>query len=137
MVDNSGGTAVIDTSDLVSPQSVASAVGERTVESTYTADQVMKIMAAALAGKVSGAGSGVETFVGLDDATDRIVSTVDNDGNSDNENGGCLGDKSGGGTSHASPTVAGLSALVLQYFNDGFTPEGARRRSTPSSPRVR
>ena len=81
VIDNSGGTAVIDTTDLVSPQSVASAVGERTVESTYTADQVMKIMAAALAGKVSGAGSGVETFVGLDDATDRIVSTVDNDGN--------------------------------------------------------
>ncbi len=81
VIDNSGGTAVVDTTDLVSPQSVATAVGERTVESTYTADQVMKIMAAALAGKVSGAGSGVETFVGLDDATDRIVSTVDNDGN--------------------------------------------------------
>ena len=81
VIDNSGGTAVIDTTDLVSPQSVASAVGDRTVESTYTSDQVMKIMASALAGKVSGAGSGTETFKGLDGSTDRIVSTVDSSGN--------------------------------------------------------
>jgi hypothetical protein len=60
---------------------IAAAVGGRTVESTYTADEVIKIMASALAGKVSGAGSGVETFKGLDGTTDRIVSTVDSSGN--------------------------------------------------------
>ena len=38
-------------------------------------------MASALAGKVSGAGSGIETFKGLDGATNRIVSTVDVNGN--------------------------------------------------------
>lgn len=81
VVDNSGGTAVIDTTDLVSPRSVATAIWEEPLETTYTAEQVMKIMASALAGKVSGAGSGTETFKGLDGSTDRIVSTVDSSGN--------------------------------------------------------
>ncbi len=53
------------------------------------------------------------------------VTSVNNDGNSDNVNGGCIADKTSNGTSYASPTVAGLSALVLQYFNDGFYPGGA------------
>jgi hypothetical protein len=81
VIDNSGGTAVIDTTDLVSPQSVATEVWVEPIESTYTAEEVMKIMASALAGKVSGAGTGTETFKGLDGSTDRIVSTVDVEGN--------------------------------------------------------
>ena len=60
---------------------IAAGVGSRTVEATYTADEILKIMASALAGKVSGAGSGIETFLGLDNATSRIVSTVDTQGN--------------------------------------------------------
>lgn len=36
---------------------------------------------AVLAGKVSGVGSGTETFVGLDGATDRVQSTIDGSGN--------------------------------------------------------
>ena len=60
---------------------IALGVGNRTVEATYTADEILKIMASALAGKVSGAGSGIETFLGLDNATSRIVSTVDTQGN--------------------------------------------------------
>lgn len=55
--------------------------GTRIVEGSYTADEVLRIMAAALAGKVSGAGTGTETFKGLDGTTDRIVSTVDANGN--------------------------------------------------------
>lgn len=51
------------------------------IEGTYTAEQILRIIASALAGKVSGAGTGTETFKGLDGTTDRIVSTVDDDGN--------------------------------------------------------
>ena len=40
-----------------------------------------EIIAAAVAGRVSGAGSGTETFLGLDEATTRIVVTVDGSGN--------------------------------------------------------
>lgn len=49
-----------------------------------TLQQVLQIMAAILAGKVSGAGSGVETFKGLDGATDRVVVTTDPAGNRTN-----------------------------------------------------
>lgn len=51
------------------------------VEDGKTMREVLRIMAAVLAGKVSGAGTGTETFVGLDGATDRVVSTVDASGN--------------------------------------------------------
>lgn len=51
------------------------------IESGLTAAEILRIVAAALAGEVSGAGSGTETFKGLDGTTDRIVSTVDVDGN--------------------------------------------------------
>ena len=51
------------------------------IESGLTAAEVMRILAAAMAGKVSGAGTGTETFKGLDGTTDRIVSTVDTNGN--------------------------------------------------------
>ena len=80
VVDNSGAgcTVVVDSTTGVV---ISDAVGTRVIESTYTADEVLKIMASALAGKVSGAGSGIETFKGLDGATNRIVSTVDVNGN--------------------------------------------------------
>lgn len=51
------------------------------IESGYSAAEILRIVAAVLAGKVSGAGTGTETFVGIDGTTDRVVSTVDNDGN--------------------------------------------------------
>lgn len=51
------------------------------IESGFTAAEILRILAAVLAGKVSGAGSGTETFVGIDGTTDRVVSTVDTSGN--------------------------------------------------------
>jgi hypothetical protein len=57
------------------------AFGTYTLEDTQTRDQAMRIIAAVLAGKVSGAGTGTETFVGLDGTTNRVVSTVDSNGN--------------------------------------------------------
>ncbi len=51
------------------------------IESGLSAAELLRIIAAALAGQVSGAGTGTETFKGLDGSTERIVSTVDDDGN--------------------------------------------------------
>jgi hypothetical protein len=51
------------------------------IESGYTAAEILRILAAVMAGEVSGGGSGVETFKGLDGSTDRVISTVDDDGN--------------------------------------------------------
>jgi len=46
-----------------------------------TLRQALQIVSAVLAGKVSGAGSGTETFRGLDDLHDRVVVTADAVGN--------------------------------------------------------
>lgn len=47
----------------------------------YTLEEAMKICLAALAGKVSGAGTTTVTIRSADDTADRIVATVDTDGN--------------------------------------------------------
>ncbi len=49
-----------------------------------TPRQALQIIASVLAGKVSGAGSGTETFRGLDDQHDRVVVTADASGNRTN-----------------------------------------------------
>jgi hypothetical protein len=54
------------------------------IESSATLRQTMRIMAAVLAGKVSGAGSGVESFTGLDGSTPRVAVTTDPAGNRTN-----------------------------------------------------
>lgn len=51
------------------------------IESGLTASQVMRILSASLVGKVSGAGTGTETFKGVDGTTNRVVSVVDSNGN--------------------------------------------------------
>jgi len=47
----------------------------------YTADEALRLMLAVLAGKLSGAGTGTETFRNTADNKNRVVSTVDDDGN--------------------------------------------------------
>ncbi len=54
------------------------------IETDMTVRQAMRIMAAVLAGKVSGAGSGLETFKGLDGSTTRVQVTTDAAGNRTN-----------------------------------------------------
>jgi hypothetical protein len=49
-----------------------------------TLRQALQIVAAVVAGKVSGAGSGTESFRGLDDGQDRVVVTADAYGNRTN-----------------------------------------------------
>lgn len=50
-------------------------------DGTVTIQQAFKIMLAALAGKVSGAGTSTITFRDVNDTKDRIVATVDSNGN--------------------------------------------------------
>ena len=52
-----------------------------TVEGTYTVQEVLRIMAGALAGKLSGGGTDTLTFRDLSDTLDRITATVDTSGN--------------------------------------------------------
>ena len=65
----------------VDSAAIAIAVWQKILEGGLTAEEIMKVMGAVLAGTVSGAGYGIETFKGLDKTTDRVVSTVDADGN--------------------------------------------------------
>lgn len=60
---------------------IASAVWARVVDGTLTAEQSIRVMNAVLSGKVSGAGSGVEIFRDVSDTKNRVVVTVDADGN--------------------------------------------------------
>jgi hypothetical protein len=65
----------------LSPQSLASAVWAQALEAGYTAEEMMRIMASALAGEVSGAGTATVTIRDIADTTDRIVASVDGTGN--------------------------------------------------------
>lgn len=51
------------------------------VAGSYTLQDVLKITAAVLAGKLTGGGTAQVTFRGIDDASNVVVATVDADGN--------------------------------------------------------
>lgn len=65
----------------LSPQSLANAVWEQALEAGYTAEDMMRVMAAALAGEVSGAGTATITIRDIADTKSRIVASVDGSGN--------------------------------------------------------
>jgi hypothetical protein len=60
---------------------IATAVWGNQVEGTYTAEQILRLMSAVLAGKVSGAGTGTEVFRAVNDSTDRVTISVTSEGN--------------------------------------------------------
>lgn len=60
---------------------VAGAVATYAIESGWTTETLLRVFAAVLAGKVSGAGTGTETFRGINDDKDRVVATTDSSGN--------------------------------------------------------
>lgn len=68
------------TISLVSGGGSPSAVWNHTLEAGYTAADLLRIIAAAVAGRVSISGN-VVTFTGLDGSTFRVVGTVDGSGN--------------------------------------------------------
>lgn len=68
---------------LADAATIAGAVLDRAdgIETNTTLRQALRIMAAILAGKVGGAGSGHESFTGLDGSTPRVAVTTDAAGN--------------------------------------------------------
>jgi hypothetical protein len=59
----------------------AAQVWQHVIEGGKGADEFLRIMLSVLAGKVSGAGSGTESFRDVADTKNRVVSTVDTEGN--------------------------------------------------------
>jgi len=60
---------------------IADGVLDEAVEGTYTLRQILRLLAASVGGKASGGGTTTVTFRDVDDAKDRIVATVDANGN--------------------------------------------------------
>lgn len=56
-------------------------ITDQIIEGTRTMQETLRIILAATAGKVSGAGTSTVTIRDTDDTKDRIVATVDTDGN--------------------------------------------------------
>jgi hypothetical protein len=74
MVGNTAGGAM--TAD-----SIAQAVWASNLEGTFTAGQIQTLIAAILAGKVSGAGTNAPIFRNLSDTKNRVTATTDSSGN--------------------------------------------------------
>jgi hypothetical protein len=60
---------------------VVTPLWQQTIESSYSAQDLLRLMGSVLLGKVTGAGSGTEKFRDLEDTKDRVVAKVDNRGN--------------------------------------------------------
>jgi hypothetical protein len=83
---NTGGGTFDESTDSLEASAETAAAVKTIIDAANTLDgktlqQVLRYMAAAVAGKASGAGTGTETFKGLDGTTSRITATVDTDGN--------------------------------------------------------
>lgn len=64
-----------------SPEAIAGEIMATIVDDGYNLREVLRIMSAALAGKVSGAGSNAPVFRSIGDTTDRITATTTSAGN--------------------------------------------------------
>jgi len=69
------------TDGVVLTAAAVDAILDEVVVGTYTMRQLLTVMSAALAGKLSGGGTTTLTFRGIDDASNVIVATVDASGN--------------------------------------------------------
>lgn len=61
-----------------------SSILNETIDGSYNFKQVLQVMAAIMAGKVSGGNTSSITFRDLGDGTNRVVATVDSNGNRTN-----------------------------------------------------
>jgi len=85
----SGGSTTLTSADLAAIDAlitaqlpnIAAAVLAAYVEGTTTVQQALRLYDAVLGGKVIGAGTSTETFRDLADTKDRIIATVDSNGN--------------------------------------------------------
>jgi hypothetical protein len=83
IIGNSAGLITVATGGSTGPTAaeVATAVWTRAIESGLTAEQLQRLMLSVLAGKASGGGSSPITFRDVADTKDRVVLTVDSNGN--------------------------------------------------------
>lgn len=88
ITDNSGGAVTIvrdDNSQTLTEMPTASEIATEVLAAGnvdgYTLEQTLRLCLAALAGKISGAGTGTITIRSADDSTDRIVASTDTKGN--------------------------------------------------------
>jgi len=84
VTDNSGGAVTIvkdDNSETISNLPSAAEIMASGDIDGYTLEEALKLCAAVLAGKVSGAGTTEITFRAVDDSKDRVVATVAGEGN--------------------------------------------------------
>lgn len=56
-------------------------VWNKVLESGYTAKQLMRLFASVLNGRISGAATGTEVFRDINNTKDRVIATVDENGN--------------------------------------------------------
>lgn len=80
-VDIYGETVVRQLADIPTATENATAVGALAIDGTVTLKQVLEIITAALAGKLSGAATTTITIRDVNDTRNCIVATVDADGN--------------------------------------------------------
>lgn len=81
IIGNSAGLIVGGGGSAPSAAAVAQAVWERALESGLTAEQMQRLMVAVLSGKATGGGGNAIAFRDVADTKDRVVLTVDNNGN--------------------------------------------------------
>lgn len=62
---------------------VGQAVWQELIEAGYTAEQLLRIIAAGIAGETTGVGTSTEVYKGVDGTTDRITTTFDLNNNRD------------------------------------------------------
>ena len=79
--DDSGVGCTVNIDLLLNTELISDGVWAYLIEAGYSAVEVMQIMSAVLAGKVSGAGTSIERFRDLMDTLDRVTSTGDGNGN--------------------------------------------------------
>ena len=65
----------------LSPENLALSVASLEIENGYDLKEVLRLVSAALAGKLSGGGTSTVTIRDINDTVDRIVATVDSSGN--------------------------------------------------------
>lgn len=76
ILDDTGTSGV-----LLSTRALGSIFDDEAIVGTYTFGDLLKIMAAKIAGKATGGGTTTITYRGIDDTSDVIVETVDANGN--------------------------------------------------------
>lgn len=82
-ITDNGTTTSLTQDAAITRNAIADALLDRTdgVETGVTPRQFMQRSGAVVAGKISGAGTGTEIFVGMDGSTTRVTVTVDGNGN--------------------------------------------------------